>query len=156
MKSPRPKEVSDLKKHIGFWMRIVSNNVSQSFAKKLESKDVTVAEWVILREMFEHQEPIAPSYIADLTGLTRGAISKLVDRLLGKGLLTRKESSNDRRYQEIELTKEAKLLLPKLASIADENDEQFFSVLSLSERKTLTELLRKTAEFNQLTKLPIE
>ncbi|TGN08727.1 MarR family transcriptional regulator [Leptospira ilyithenensis] len=137
-------------------MRIVSNNVSQSFAKKLESKDVTVAEWVILREMFEHQEPIAPSYIADLTGLTRGAISKLVDRLLGKGLLTRKESSNDRRYQEIELTKEAKLLLPKLASIADENDEQFFSVLSLSERKTLTELLRKTAEFNQLTKLPIE
>ncbi|BDA77357.1 MarR family transcriptional regulator [Leptospira kobayashii] len=156
MKKTQTKEVSDLKKHIGFWMRIVSNNVSHSFAKKLETQGFTVAEWVVLREMHECKNTIVPSYIADLTGLTRGAISKLVDRLLEKGFVTRKESSNDRRYQEIELTKEAKHLLPKLASIADENDEQFFSVLSLSERKTLTELLRKTAEFNQLTKLPIE
>jgi len=137
-------------------MRIVSNHVSHSFAKKLENKGVTVAEWVVLREMYESKDPVAPSYIADLTGLTRGAISKLVDRLLDKELLTRKESSDDRRYQEIELTREAKKLLPQLASLADENDGEFFSVLSPSERKTLTELLKKTAELNRLTKIPIE
>ncbi|MDF3822323.1 MarR family transcriptional regulator [Leptospira sp. 96542] len=156
MKKTQTKELSQLKKHIGFWMRIVSNHVSHSFARKLENKAVTVAEWVVLREMHECGGAIAPSYIADLTGLSRGAISKLVDRLLDKGFLTRKESSNDRRYQEIELTKEAMMLLPELASLADENDMEFFSVLSSGERKTLIQLLKKTAELNQLTKLPIE
>jgi DNA-binding MarR family transcriptional regulator len=150
------KGISDLKKHIGFWMRTVSNHVSHSFAKKLESQGVTVVEWVVLREMYDCKGKIAPSFIAKMTGLTRGAISKLIDRLLEKGLVTRAESLMDRRYQEIELTRQAKQLLPKLAFLADENDEESFFVLSISERKILLELLKKTAEFNKINKLPIE
>jgi DNA-binding MarR family transcriptional regulator len=71
-------------------------------------------------------------------------------------LVTKKESTaGDRRYQEIQLTKIAKSLIPKLAKLADENDDQFFSALTPSERKTLTALLKKTADQNKLTKLPI-
>jgi MarR family transcriptional regulator, transcriptional regulator for hemolysin len=42
---------------------------------------VTVAEWVVLREVYGGDETASPSAIANLTGLTRGAISKLVSRL---------------------------------------------------------------------------
>lgn len=148
-------EISDLKKHIGFWMRMVSNNVSQSFARKLLNSGVTVAEWVILREMYGCNGKIAPSFVAELTGLTRGAVSKLMDRLIEKKLIARTFSTADRRYQDVELTKAARQLLPKLAKIADENDEEFFSVLSVSERKELTSLLKKTANLNRLTTMPI-
>jgi DNA-binding MarR family transcriptional regulator len=151
----KPK-ISDLKKHIGFWMRIVSNNVSHSFARKLENSGVSVAEWVVIREMLEGGDTISPSQIAEITGMTRGAISKLIDRLLTKKLVTRKESTQDRRYQELRLTGEAKQLIPKLAKLADENDEEFFSVLTKEERKKLTEILIKTAELNKLTKFPVE
>jgi DNA-binding MarR family transcriptional regulator len=150
-------KASRLTSHIGFWMRMVSNNVSYSFARKLENSGVTVAEWVILREMYStRDDSTSPSHIAELTGLTRGAVSKLVTRLLAKKLVHRRESSDDRRYQEIELTKTGKALVPKLAGLADQNDEEFFAGLSSAERKQLTGLLHKLADLHQSKSVPTE
>ena len=153
----RPKlKASELKSHIGYHLRVVSNAVSHSFSRKLLASDVTVAEWVILREMYAGDETTSPSLVAELTGLTRGAVSKLIDRLLRKGFVTRTESSADRRYQEIKLTAAAVKLVPKLANIADENDEHFFSILPQAERKTLMNTLKKLAEIHKLNTNPIE
>jgi DNA-binding MarR family transcriptional regulator len=154
-KKANPK-ASRLTAHIGFWMRLVSNHVSHAFARKLEASGVTVAEWVVLREMYGRDDTTSPSAVAELTGLTRGAVSKLISRLLAKGLVTRTESASDRRYQDIELTKDGVALVPRLAKLADENDEEFFGVLPSSDRKILTTLLKKTATLHQLTQLPIE
>jgi MarR family transcriptional regulator, transcriptional regulator for hemolysin len=71
-------------------------------------------------------------------------------------LVTRKESTRDRRYRDIELTQAAIAAVPKLAKLADESDEEFFRVLSKAERKALTEILRKTAALHRLKKLPAE
>jgi DNA-binding MarR family transcriptional regulator len=145
---------SRLTMHIGFWMRLVSNHASYAFARRLESSGVTVAEWVVLREMCGGDDTTSPSVLAELTGLTRGAVSKLLSRLLEKGLVTRKESSSDRRYQDIELTPAALAMVPKLAKLADENDREFFVGLSKSDRRLLIKLLKKTAALHQLTKVP--
>lgn len=149
-------KASGLKSHIGYHLRVVSNAVSHSFARKLAASGVTVAEWVILREMYSGDEKTSPGIVAELTGLTRGAVSKLIDRLLGKGLVTRTESDGDRRYQDIELTPKAIRLVPALARIADENDRSFFSILSQSERKTLVVTLTKLARLHKLNTNPVE
>ncbi len=145
-----------LRKHIGFWLRMVSNSVSHSFSEKLRRKNVTVAEWVVLREMFDGGNSIAPGQIAQMTGMSRGAVSKLVDRLVAKGLGTRKESAEDRRYQELRLTKEGRALVPVLGKLADENEEEYFAALTRIERKSLKALLIKIARENRLQKLPVE
>ncbi len=150
------KRASELKSHIGYRLRVVSNAVSHSFAKKLADCEVTVAEWVILREMYSDDSKTNPSKVAELTGLTRGAVSKLIERLLIKKLVVRSESTEDRRYQEIALSAKAIELVPKLAGIADRNDERFFSVLTESERKTLMDILVKLAEIHKLQNNPIE
>ena len=152
----KPPAVSALKAHLGFWMRLVSNQVSHTFARRLQAGGVTVAEWVVLREMFEDNAVTSPSAVAELTGLTRGAVSKLVDRLLRKGLVTRKEAAADRRYQDIELTPAAVTLVPRLGRLADENDEKFFSVLPKAEREALRQTLIRIAGFHSLTNPPIE
>lgn len=155
--TPRKRpEVSELKAHIGFWLRLVSNQVSHTFARKLEVRGVTVAEWVVLREMFEGNAVTSPSAVAELTGITRGAISKLVDRLLKKGLVTRREAPGDRRYQEIELTPVAAALVPTLGRLADENDKEFFGVLPEAERVALRQTLIRLAGLHSLTRPPIE
>ncbi|MBX2986589.1 MAG: MarR family transcriptional regulator [Bdellovibrionaceae bacterium] len=154
-KARRPR-ASDLTSHIGFWMRRVSNQVSHSFARKLESSGVTVAEWVVLREMHRTQETTSPGAIAEITGLSRGAISKLMSRLIDKNLVHRQEGRADRRYQEIRLTEKARNLVPKLARLADENDDLFFSPLSQAERQQLKETLMKLVEIHQLKTMPIE
>src|SRR6202041_3341051 len=83
-----PAFVSDLKSHIGFWMRLVSNHVSHAFARKLLKSGVTVAEWVVLREVYGRND-MSPSKVAALPGMTRGAASKLIDRLFEKRLILR-------------------------------------------------------------------
>ncbi len=147
--------VNDLKAHIGFWLRFVSNHVSHAFARKLLASGVTVAEWVVLREMYEAGS-MAPSSLADKTSLTRGAISKLIDRLVKKKLVSRAAADGDRRYQTIALTSAGRRMVPSLAALADANDEEFFSSLTAKERDALTATLKKLVEANGLTKIPTE
>lgn len=147
------RSASDLKSHIGFWMRFVSNHVSHSFARKLLKSGVTVAEWVILREMYGHEE-ISPSAVAEATGMTRGAASKLVDRLVEKKLVARRDRTDDRRYQDIWLTELGTRLVPTLAGLADANDDDFFAPLSKVERETLIAILKKLVQAHKLRTLP--
>ena len=142
-------KVSTPEDHVGYWLRYVSNNVVYSFSKKLEASKVTVAEWIILRQMYETGRT-SPGVVAEKTGLTRGAISKLIARLLKKGLVTREESTKDHRFQEIKLTNKGELLTPYLARIADKNDEYFFGDLPLRKRNDLIRFLKKVVKTHRL------
>lgn len=143
-------------KYIGGRMRAISNRVSSTFARKVERSGVTVAEWVILRMVYECGPTVSPSEIARHTGLTRGAVSKLVDRAMEKGLVLRAESKDDRRYQDVTLTARARELVPILAGYAKETDEEFFSCLTASERATLVRILQKLAVENRVTEVPVQ
>jgi DNA-binding MarR family transcriptional regulator len=147
--------VSDLKKHVGFWLRFVSNHVSHAFARKLLASGVTVAEWVIMREMFDDHET-SPGVLAERIGMTRGGVSKLVDRLVKKKLVTRRDRSDDRRFQTIALTAAGRRLTPQLAALADQNDEEFFHPLSSGERAALIAIMKKLVDAHGLQTLPTE
>jgi DNA-binding MarR family transcriptional regulator len=123
--------------------------------RRLLDSGVTAAEWVVLREMYNEEE-MAPSVLAEKIGMTRGAASKLVDRLLAKRLVTRRDRTDDRRFQDIALTAEGRRLVPKLAVIADENDEEFFSGLSAAERRALIATLKKVVRAHGLQRVPTE
>jgi DNA-binding MarR family transcriptional regulator len=147
--------VSDLKKHAGFWLRFVSNHVSHAFARKLLASGVTVAEWVVMREMFDDKET-SPGVLAERMGMTRGGVSKLVDRLVKKKLISRRDRSDDRRFQSIALTPAGRRLIPHLADLADQNDEEFFQPLSTRERAALIAAMKKLVEAHGLRTLPTE
>ena len=76
----RQRSASGLTDHLGYWLRFVSNHVSQAFARKMEQRGVTVAEWVVMRRLLD-VEDMAPSQLAEEIGMTRGGITKLADKL---------------------------------------------------------------------------
>ncbi len=152
---PSLPPVSDLNAHIGFWMRMVSNHVSHAFAVKLAAKEVTVAEWCLMRALYG-KEPTPPSRLADEMGMTRGAITKLADRLIAKSLIMREASVNDGRAQTLALTDRGIALVPDMAALADRNDAGFFEHLTADERETLGRLLKSLAERVHMTAIPIE
>ena len=94
-----------------------------------------------MREMFD-QSPSNPSTIASGLSLTRSAVSKLMDRLIQKELVSREFSGTDRRYQTVKLTTLGKRLVPELASLADDNDAEFFGHLSARQKADLVEILK--------------
>jgi DNA-binding MarR family transcriptional regulator len=151
IKSP----VSRLEAHLGYWLRFVSNQVSHSFRVKLEGRDVTVAEWVVLRQLYEC-EAMAPSVLAGMIGMTRGAVSKLADRLAAKALATRTASEDDRRYQSLALTAKGRALVPKLAALADENDAEFFGHLAAADRRRIEVVMRDIVRSHGLKSVPVE
>lgn len=147
--------VSGLQDHLGYWLRYVSNQVSHAFSVKLAAREVTVAEWVMLRELFD-AEALTPSTLADRLGMTRGAISKLTDRLVAKTLLSRVPSQADRRYQDLVLTPAGRTLVPELAALADANNAEFFGHLSREDRETIQRLMTDIVRRLGLRATPID
>ena len=146
---------SELTDHTGYWMRMVSNAVSQEFARKVSGEEVTVAEWSFMRALYDC-EPTPPSVLAEKMGMTKGAISKLAERLVAKGLVERAESQEDKRAHSLSLTKAGRAKIPVLASLADENDAEFFGVLTKEEQETLDRILRVLAERRELNATPVD
>jgi DNA-binding MarR family transcriptional regulator len=152
---PSTRPASDLAAHLGYWLRYVSNHVSQAFARKVEAHGVTVAEWVLMRQLLE-VEALAPSRLAECMGMTRGAVSKLADRLVAKSLLVRTANPGDGRAQTLSLTRAGRSMVPKLAALADANDAEFFDHLAPKERAALLRILREIVEKRGLNSLPVD
>jgi DNA-binding MarR family transcriptional regulator len=150
-----PPIVPELTAHLGYWLRQVSNHVSHSFARMLAAKEVTVAEWALMRVLYG-QEPLSPSRLADRMGLTRGAVTKLADRLIAKGLVDRRPSLDDRRAQTLGLTARGAEIVPELAALADQNETACFAHLSQDERRALDLILKNMVARLGLTATPVD
>jgi DNA-binding MarR family transcriptional regulator len=132
--------VSSLEDHLGYWLRSVSNHVSHAFKVKVEQNGVTVAEWVIMRALFD-AKAMRPGELSVRVGLSKGAVSKLLDRLCRKRLVVRNADALDGRAQVVGLTELGRKLVPKLANAADLNDTEMFGHLDANRRLSLRSLL---------------
>lgn len=141
--------------HLGYWLRFVSNHVSQAFARRVEGEGVTVAEWVVLRVLYD-SPAIAPSRLAEQLGMTRGAISKLADRLEAKGLVSRAANPSDARAHTLSATAAGRALAPVLAALADANEAEFFADLPPEDRAALERILRGIVARRGLTSAPVD
>lgn len=147
--------LATLETHLGYWLRFVSNQVSHAFALKLAGRGVTVAEWVVLRELYD-AESCVPSALAGRLGMTRGAISKLADRLEAKGLAARGADKDDRRFQTLALSAAGRALVPELAHLADANDAEFFGHLAREDRARMEALLRDIVRRKAMKSVPVD
>ena len=116
---------------------------------------MTVAEWVLMRQLLD-EDPLPPSQIAERMGMTRGAVTKLADRLIAKSLLSREADPQDGRAQTLALTAKGCKLVPKLAALADANDVEFFGHLARSDRAALLRILCRIAETRALKAPPVD
>jgi DNA-binding MarR family transcriptional regulator len=146
---------SALEAHLGYWLRRVSNEVSGAFVRALQTERVSGAEWVALRLLLGETQR-SPGDLAALTRMTRGAVSKVLDKLEAKALVTRTENPDDSRAQWLALTREGQRLVPTLAALADRNDSHFFGCLTTREQAELRRLLEKLANAHRLRGVPVD
>lgn len=146
--------MNPLETHLGYWLRFVSNHVSNAFRAKLADRGVTIAEWVVLRKLYEHD--LAPSALADSLNMTRGGVSKLVDRLCARALVIRGTPAGDQRFQQLQLTAEGRELVPELVALADQNDAEFFGHLTPAQRESMQATLAEIVRRRNLTTIPVD
>ena len=136
------KPPSLLEDHLGYWLRRLSNRVHRGFAERLEGRGVTVAQWVVLRCLYDVEETPLHA-LAATVGVDGGAMSRMVDRLVQKGLVVREPDPADRRATRLRLSEPGRQLVPLLAREADENDAAFFDGLGEAGRRRLLATVRK-------------
>ena len=139
--STRPSALQD---HLGYWLRLISHEVSGSFARRVESQGVSVAQWVVLRLLFDRKD-CSLVELTEAVGIDKGAVSRMIDRLIKLGWVRREASAKSRREIVLSLTPKAIALVPRLAREADRNDEAFFGVLSAADRSHLHRIIRHLA-----------
>jgi DNA-binding MarR family transcriptional regulator len=121
----------------------------------LQERHVSVAEWVALNQI-DRGKDVTPAELADAMGMTRGAISKVLDKLETKQWIARTISQGDGRVQLLSPTRPGRRVLPELATIADDNDSRFFGVLAADEQTMLRKLLQKLVEVHRINNLPVD
>jgi DNA-binding MarR family transcriptional regulator len=130
------KKISSLDDHLGYWLRCLSNFVSDSFAKRLEKHDITVAQWVVMRSLYGKGD-LSLNEAARIVGIDASSLSRMAERMVHKGLINRNTDPIDRRAVKLSLTRKGAQLLPQLADEADANDAAFFSSLSATDKARL-------------------
>ena len=132
---------SHLEDHLGYWLRCLSNFVSHSFAEKLEKQGVTVAQWVVLRTLYD-KENTTLNEAASLVGVDKSTLSRMIERLVQKKWVNRCEGQ-DRRSLGLSLTAAGKKRVLQAARLADENDEVFFHTLSIKRREEFLAVIKE-------------
>jgi DNA-binding MarR family transcriptional regulator len=91
------------------------------------------------------------NHAAEIIGVDKSSLSRMVERLAKRGLLARSKGL-DRRSISIELTAAGMELVPKLAALADENEKVFFKTLGTEEREKLLKVIKKLLDDNGFEK----
>lgn len=138
---------SHLEDHLGYWMRCLSNFVSHSFAERLARLGISVAQWVVLRTLHGNSG-VTLNEAAAQVGVDKSSLSRMVERLVQKGLASRTEG-DDRRSVKLALTAAGKKLVPQLAQLADENDAAFFSTLEPKQRAEFLGMIQQLLTANR-------
>jgi MarR family 2-MHQ and catechol resistance regulon transcriptional repressor len=112
-----------------------------------KSQDTSgVHVWLVLMKAFQalmHKGPLPVNTLGPKVWLTPGSISVAVDRLVRKGLVSRKDHPRDRRVRQVELTQKGRALIMRGFREHAAAMETVVSALSKSERLTLLRLLKK-------------
>jgi len=94
-------------------------------------------------EVLLHKGPLPVNTIGPKVWLTPGSISVAVDRLVEKGVVSRKDHPDDRRVRQVELTAKGRALITRGFREHASAMETAVGVLSKNERLTLLRLLKK-------------
>lgn len=101
--------------------------------------DITVEQFHMLRHV--RRGAVSVSELADAKGISRPAISQAVDVLVRKELLTRVQSTRDRRYVELALTEEGGELLDTVFKENRSWMKERMNVLTKEELETIAKAM---------------
>jgi len=122
--------------YTGNWMNLEN-------AKNLKTLGLTLPQYNVLRILRgQHPNPATVNLLIDRMLDKSSNASRIVDRLLIKGLLTRRICKKDRRSVDVFITEKGMALLKKIDALQPIWREKF-EILSAEEAKNLNFLLDK-------------
>lgn len=113
MTSSSPATVATLATgELGFLISGVRNAIWGAIDRELASLDITAAQYIVFNSIAQGRGRTI-SDLCRVLGYDSGAMTRLLDRVEGKGLVRRVANPEDRRSYLLELTPESSTLYPQ-------------------------------------------
>jgi DNA-binding MarR family transcriptional regulator len=111
------------------------------FYEAVAELDLSITQIRLLHLLCRETDEASLKWLADETGNSMPTISRAVDALVHRGLVTRVENPADRRAKTIEATDEAREIASRLIDLRLAGLEEFASSLTTEERDVLAKAL---------------
>jgi DNA-binding MarR family transcriptional regulator len=116
------------------------------FARLFREYGLTPSQYNVLRILRGEGKPLPCLEVADRLIAAVPAITGLIDRLEGMGLITRQRSTQDRRVVFVTITDKALDLLARIDEPVDALHKRLIGHLTVAELRELVRLLEKARE----------
>jgi MarR family 2-MHQ and catechol resistance regulon transcriptional repressor len=131
--------------HVWLVMMKAMRALTRYAAAGIEETGLGLSDFAVL-EVLLHRGPLPVNTIGPIVDLTPGSISTAVDRLFAKGLVSRVESSEDRRVRIVALTPRGKSLIDSAFRKHSGQMRKAFAELSPEELRGLEGALKKVGK----------
>lgn len=132
----------DANSSIGRQLRRLVTQLASTVDRRMEPLGLTDAQWRPLLCLL-HGSPATASELARRCGLDTGGLTRLVDRLLAKGLCQRERCRTDRRVVEISLTPEGERVAAQLPGMLTQVQHELLHGFSSVEEAQLRAMLAR-------------
>jgi DNA-binding MarR family transcriptional regulator len=133
--------------HLDAWRAVVTSHaaVTEHIQRTLVAADLPPLSWFEVLSAIERSPTGRPrmSELADWLTLSRGGITKLVDRLVEAGYLERVSCAEDRRSLQAELTPAGAKMLKEMQAVYEAEVERHLKSLTAAEAELITAALQK-------------
>ena len=126
-------------------MRIISTVVRAEVDRRMEPLGLTQAQWIPVLRLASGEAQTAAE-LARSTMQTAGAMTRLVDRLVDKGIIERERSTDDRRVVRLQLTDEGMRAAVQVPDIVKSVNQAALSPLNPDELAQFQSYLRRIYE----------
>lgn len=133
--------MADYEDCIIFLLAKAYQRVHALFKKKLSPFDITPVQHLILEVLWKEGN-ISPRKISEKTVIDGPTLSSVIDRMTVAGLVTRKESSLDRRSIKVSLSPKAKKLWEETEALRQEINKELIDGFSPKEILLFKRMLR--------------
>src|ERR1700756_1818680 len=131
--------------HVWLVMMKAMRALTRYAAAGIEETGLGLSDFAVL-EVLLHKGPLPVNTIGPVVDLTPGSISIAVDRLVTKSLVTRVESTEDRRVRIVALTPRGKALIDSAFRKHSGQMRKAFAELSPEELRGLEAALKKVGK----------
>jgi DNA-binding MarR family transcriptional regulator len=139
--------------HLNYWLRHTHQRFAKNFGRLLQETAIIASEWAALRELYRPQR-WSPVALGQAIGMSKGGASKLVSRLVAKGLAVKDSNESDRRFRAVGLTERGRKLVVFLASMENDTDRECFAPLGNGRRFRLMQYMNRLLDSDRSRHLP--
>lgn len=125
---------------------VVVNRVSQMLEKMYRDRyGLTVVGWRLLAIIHNHS-PLSAKGLAEFSAMDQVSISRALEQLVGKKLVSRRTDPADRRRVVLRLTKKGEAVYNDIVPLSYAADRALLSALPESEARLIRQMVKKLVD----------